>query len=74
MIFEENAVAEENKSPYTTGWVIFGILMVLTIVEYFVANLGSAVLLIIIAIAKAGLIMNYFMHIYRLWRTEEEHH
>lgn len=64
----------EQKSPYTIGWIVFIILMVLTIAEFYIARTGSAVLLIIVAIAKAGLIMNYFMHIYRLWRSEEEHH
>jgi cytochrome c oxidase subunit IV len=34
---------------------------------------GSAVLLLIIAVLKAGIIANFFMHIYRLWRAEEDH-
>jgi len=44
---------------------------VLTIGEYFVAvNLGSLVLLFIIAVVKAAIIVQNFMHITRLWREE----
>ncbi len=52
-------------------WVFIG-LAVLTAIEFVVTGLtnGSAALLLIIALAKGGLIVNYFMHIYRLWREE----
>jgi cytochrome c oxidase subunit IV len=44
---------------------------VLTIVEYFVSVLlGSTVLLLIIALIKAAIIVQNFMHIARLWREE----
>jgi len=54
-------------------WTIFIILFVLTVVEYLVARWtgGSASLLFVMALAKTVLIVNYFMHIYRLWREEE---
>jgi cytochrome c oxidase subunit IV len=40
-------------------------------VEFAIAiYLGSAALLFVVALVKAALIVNYFMHIYRLWRPE----
>lgn len=64
-----------KSSPYTKGFLTFMALMVLTLVEYYIGILPnpSAVLLILIAILKAGLIMNIFMNIGRLWRPEEHH-
>lgn len=54
-----------------TGLLVFLGLAVLTIVEFFIPFLiDSIVLLIIIALLKAALIINYFMHVYRLWREE----
>lgn len=55
------------------GLITFLALLVLTIVEYFVgiqAN-ASIVLLFVIALVKAALIIQVFMHISRLWREEE---
>jgi hypothetical protein len=65
----------QKSSPYTKGFITFIALMVLTIVEYYIGILPdpSAVLLILIAILKAGLILNIFMNIGRLWRPEEHH-
>lgn len=53
-------------------YVIIGVAS-LTLVEFFFAiNLENpAVPLFIIALIKAGLIAQFFMHIYRLWREEE---
>ena len=64
-----------KNSPYTKGFLTFVALMVLTIIEYYLGILPnpSAVLLILIAFLKAGLIMNIFMNIGRLWRPEEHH-
>ena len=54
-------------------WIVGGILAVLTVVEFIIAvnfenNLG---VLTVFALAKAVLIIYYFMHIYRVWRMEE---
>lgn len=49
-----------------TGYVVFGALAVATVVEYLVAisgMTGSLLLLAAIALAKAWLIVDYFMHI-----------
>jgi caa(3)-type oxidase subunit IV len=60
-------------AEYRRNAVVFIVLIVLTILELVVAiNLARpGVPLILIALIKAGLIVNYFMHVYRLWRPEE---
>lgn len=67
----------ENRkaAAYRQGVIVFIVLAILTVIEFFVSSAfnGSAVLLLIIALLKAGIIVNFFMHIYRLWRTEEDH-
>lgn len=68
--------AENKKSAYRLGINVFIALAVLTIVEYFVSisSFNSTVLLFIIAFIKAAAIVNWFMHVYRLWRPHEEGH
>lgn len=63
---------QKKAAAYRQGiYVLIG-LAILTILEFIVsgATNGSAPLLFIIALIKTGLIANYFMHIYRLWREE----
>jgi len=62
----------ENKAAaYRLGLITLVILAVLTAVEYVVSiYLGSLVLLFIIAVIKAAVIIQNFMHITRLWREE----
>ncbi len=63
----EKNQAADNRRIY----IIFFVLAVLTIAEYFVAvELGSTIFLVLIALAKAALIVHFFMHVYRLWREE----
>lgn len=51
--------------------IVFLVLVVLTGIEFAIAiYLKSAALLFIVALIKAALIVNYFMHVYRLWRPE----
>ena len=53
------------------GMGVFVGLVVLTIIEFIIStNLDSAVLLFIVALIKAALIVNSFMHVARLWREE----
>lgn len=67
-------VNETASSPYRQIYVVFLALVVLTALEFAVAAyLPSAVFLTLIALAKAGLIVHFFMHIYRLWSSEESH-
>lgn len=62
---------EAKAAAYRLGVITLLILAVLTVVEFFVAvYLGSAVLLLIIALIKAVVVINNFMHIARLWREE----
>lgn len=63
--------SEKKAAAYRLGVITLLILAALTIVEFFVAvYLGSAVLLLIIALVKAVVVINNFMHIARLWREE----
>lgn len=63
---------EKLAAAQRTGIIIFSVLMVLTIVEYFIGAVEnpSVVLLFIIGLVKAALIVQFFMHIARLWREE----
>ncbi len=64
-----------NKlNPLTRGIVVFAILAVLTAIEFMLAGLGlsAVVFLVIIALAKAGLVLWYFMHLPRLFKSESE--
>jgi cytochrome c oxidase subunit 4 len=57
------------------GVVIFAVLAVLTLIEYFIATLeGPAVFLWIIALAKAGLVLWFFMHLPRVFSQDEGGH
>ena len=60
------------KKDWRYGWIIFVALLVLTIFEYFlgIQEHASAVALFIVALIKAALIVQFFMHVYRLWREE----
>lgn len=63
---------------YKTGLLVAVLLAILTILEYIFAGEVSDetqrfIGLAFTAVLKAGLIMYYFMHIYRLWRGEEAH-
>ena len=57
------------------GLVVIAVLAVLTVIEWFVGTEMDPNLIPMAAIAfvKAALIVWYFMHLYRLWQTEEAH-
>lgn len=62
-----NSGAAEQRRNFT----IFIALGIITIIEYFVGlSFNSPALLMILAFAKTALIVNFFMHVYRLWREE----
>ncbi len=71
---EQPKPASETSGPLGRGWVVFIGLAVLTIVEYLFAITVNANLpvLIVLAVAKAALIIHYFMHLVRVWRDSEE--
>jgi cytochrome c oxidase subunit 3 len=59
--------SQDKAAALRQGVLIFVYLAVLTALEYFVAVAMDAVpLLVIVALVKAGLVMYYYMHIYRL--------
>ena len=53
------------------GWVVITALMVLTAIEFAAAMAFEGILLIgalsLVALIKAQLIVNYFMHFHQLW-------
>ncbi len=64
-------INERKAAAYRLGLITLLILAVLTAVEYFVSVYNvSLILLMIIALVKAAIIVNNFMHITRLWREE----
>jgi cytochrome c oxidase subunit 3 len=55
------------------GAIIFIFLSVLTALEFFVAiAIGSVILLVVVALIKAGLVLYYYMHIYKLNKDDSE--
>lgn len=63
----------KRKAGFRTGVIVLIGLSILTLVEFFLAALGSIALMFVIMILKAALIMYFFMHIVNVWRTEEAH-
>lgn len=63
----------DKRPAYRQILMVVLALIVLTAVEFAIAIRleAAAVFLFIIALVKAGLIVQYFMHINRLWRAEE---
>ncbi len=62
---------EKKAAAFRQGLLVLLALAVLTAVEYLISVAsGSLVFLFLIAIAKAGLILNYFMHVANLWQEE----
>ncbi|GIV70372.1 cytochrome C oxidase subunit IV family protein [Caldilinea sp.] len=63
-----------SKQGYGFVVLIGIILAVLTVIEYYMGlwHVGAALLLLVAAL-KAILVVYFFMHVSRLWKTEEEH-
>jgi hypothetical protein len=67
-------MAEGKKAAMRRGNMVLLILALLTIVEFAIAlYMDSTVLLLIVALLKAAVVVWVFMHVYRLWRGEEDH-
>ena len=71
---EEKALPE-RRTPYRQGILVLIGLAVLTALEFVAALVtdGSAVFLFILALLKAGIILQYYMHMRRLWGEGEAH-
>lgn len=62
----------QKRAAWRKGNIVLAVLAALTLLEFVVAlYVPSAVLLFIIALLKAAIILQAFMHVYRLWREEE---
>jgi len=71
---KEVIVEDEKSTAYELGGTVLLGLGVLTAAEFaFGVRASSIVLLFIIAMIKGGMILNYFMHVTRLWSEEEGH-
>ncbi len=63
-----------KRNELTRGVVVFIILAVLTAIEFGLARLEAATLfLVLIALTKAGLVLWYFMHLARVFKSEGGH-
>ncbi len=71
---DEEALAA-RKADYRQGVMVLIGLAVLTVLEFVIAVIlqGSVSLLFIIVLAKAGLILQYFMHVNSVWSDGEAH-
>ncbi len=64
-----------QSSPYVRGWVVLLGLAALTAIEYGIAVTSAAVVpMLLMGMFKALLILEYFMHVSRLWSPEEGDH
>ncbi|MCP4429002.1 MAG: hypothetical protein GY803_31340 [Chloroflexi bacterium] len=63
---------ESKAAAYRLGLTTLIVLAALTAVEYIVGISMSnpATVLFVIALVKAGVVVQNFMHVYRLWREE----
>jgi uncharacterized membrane protein len=66
--------SKDRRSLYVRSALVALVLAAFTIVEYFVAiELGSAIFLMLIALFKAIIVIQAYMHVSRLWNPEGEH-
>lgn len=70
----EEALAA-RRADYRQGVMVLIGLAVLTVLEFVIAVIleGSVSLLFIVVLAKAGVILQYYMHANRVWSDEEAH-
>ena len=64
---------EKKKAEFNKGLVIFLVLVVLTVGEYFIGAVASAWWAPLLAVAslKAFLVIRDYMHVSRVFKTEE---
>lgn len=67
-------MSDRKAAAFRASVTVGLVLAILTVVEYFAAiYTGSTVALFLLALFKAVAVLNYFMHVSRLWRQEEGH-
>ena len=65
---------EKRNAAFRLSITVGVVLAILTVIEYFAAIYWpSTVVLMLLALFKAVAVLNYFMHVSRLWRQEEGH-
>jgi cytochrome c oxidase subunit 3 len=70
----ENVTHETHTPSLNQGLVIFILLAFLTLVEYFIAITNQSLLLLaIVGLVKAGLVLYYYMHVYKLGDDGHDH-
>ncbi|MFC2037202.1 cytochrome C oxidase subunit IV family protein [Chloroflexota bacterium] len=71
----DEKVLASRKAAYRQGLLVLLGLAVLTALEFWIATAagGSPVFLFVLILAKAGLILQYYMHLGHLWGEEEAH-
>ena len=64
-----------KSAAYRKGFLVFVALAILTALEFWVATAagGSVAFLFIIALVKAGVIVQYYMHLESVWSEEGAH-
>lgn len=68
-----NAAETAKKSAYRQGEIIFGLLAVLTLVEYLIgAFTNLPIVLILLGVVKAALVLHFFMHIGRVFASDDD--
>ena len=65
-----------KRIPYFRGVAVLIVLGILTAIEYAVgvSESPSVALLAVLALIKAAVIVNYYMHAGKLWDTEGDAH
>jgi heme/copper-type cytochrome/quinol oxidase subunit 4 len=66
---------KEKSAAYRQGFLVFVALVALTALEFWIATAagGSVAFLFIIALVKAGVIVQYYMHLESVWSEEGAH-
>jgi len=67
-------LARKRAAAYRLGAMVLAALAVLTAIEFIIGRGGTAIAaLFIIGFLKAGLILQYYMHVSLLWSEEGGH-
>ena len=66
--------ARHGSDPTRVGLVVFVVLMALVLLEYLIAIVmdKNLIVMLIMNVIDAAIIMYYFMHVTRLWRSGPE--
>ncbi len=65
----------ETARRMRTGWIVIAVLAALTGLEFWLSTAVDSALtyLVFTSLAKAALIVIYFMHLAQIWRADEGH-